>query len=620
MQIQHLSNLAISDLISRYNKIVSHGVEFPTEHQQHITKHLLSDTFEKGQTSRWASGLKCFTLGDGAPEWDIRKPEFAGCLPANKEECEAAKFKDTYHSTAFCPAFMKMMTKVVQGGSAALFIKACQHALQSINDESGCQGVEGSDEETTDSWLSAEILEPVRKVLKGFLALLSPVPMLGGSKVTDVRYLFPDDGKTSLLVRRAGKYGRQIQSKVRESNFFKTKKDAYNKKAGIEAQLGQPLLDLHMQVEAAAAQDAVPDATPASYDDFYVSFAENATMWQQSFRKGCTLELQTNLLKLMRQDVKLFGSAGKSDLEKIRLLYNALCLFSLPDADQLRQEVSGLLHEWQGAASKSSILKAAQNINTNEVDHALVEAMLAALKGSEEAQLGAEDAPHILQAVFAVMVWATEAESRSSWPLLVKLWQHVIDAQCSWLPEPQQKLGIDLCKQCVRLFGGCVAVQNTVAQWDALEPAKKNVDNFDFVATGAILPKLLDDVLQAKQSTKEKHDPPEAVTVSGEAAVKQWESAVRSVGAFTIVLVDEDVHEIVTIYTKALKVKVQTALHYLQQVCKGSNGGKHWYERFKGDLLAHFEATLKKADTKQIISLRDAMKQVPFTMLRGPYS
>ena len=124
MQILNLEKLVIADMITRYNKIISHGVEFPTEHHQHITKYALLDAFEKGQANLWASGLRCRALGE-VPEWDIQQPAFVGCMPANKEEAEASKFKDTFHSTAFCAPFMKAMSKVLQGGHTASFIKSC---------------------------------------------------------------------------------------------------------------------------------------------------------------------------------------------------------------------------------------------------------------------------------------------------------------------------------------------------------------------------------------------------------------------------------------------------------------------------------------------------------------
>ena len=72
----------------------------------------------------------------------------------------------------------------------------------------------------------------------------------------------------------------------------------------------------------------------------------------------------------------------------------------------------------------------------------------------------------------------------------------------------------------------------------------------------------------------------------------------------------DDATDVVQQYTKGLHSQVVKSLHFLQQVCKGGNGGTHWYDNLQGDLATHFNTTLKTADTRKIITLRDDVKQV----------
>ena len=78
----------------------------------------------------------------------------------------------------------------------------------------------------------------------------------------------------------------------------------------------------------------------------------------------------------------------------------------------------------------------------------------------------------------------------------------------------------------------------------------------------------------------------------------------------TLEIKDDDATDVVRSYTKGLQNEVNKALHFLQQVCKGGNGGKHWYDNLQGDLATHFNTTPKTADTRKIITLRDDVKQV----------
>ena len=54
MQLSNLAALAVPDLTSRYNNILSHGVDFPLVHHQHLTKYILSHFLDMGQSTTWS--------------------------------------------------------------------------------------------------------------------------------------------------------------------------------------------------------------------------------------------------------------------------------------------------------------------------------------------------------------------------------------------------------------------------------------------------------------------------------------------------------------------------------------------------------------------------------------
>lgn len=598
MQIGNLASLAVADMVTRYNKIITYGIDFPAEHHQHITKYVLTDAAATGQLSVWGKGLQCRILGE-KPEWSMQRPVFAACLP-DEADLESSKFRDTYQITAFCPTFMQHVTKVCQGTVNPSFLSSCLVVLSSLDTDDEFQ-------EAMEEWL-LDIVDPVRKVMKGFLALLSPVPLLGNSRIADVKYLFPEDGKSSLLVRQGGKQGRLIQAKVRESAFLKTKREAYMKKAGVEAQHGQPLLELHQRAAAAATADEGQDATPSNdHEDLYSSFAANAGRWHQTFRRGCTVDLQHNLMKLLRQDVQRVVDSADPELDKARVYHDALALFTVPGADALRQSVSGVLSQWQEAASRSSILSAARAIHNAEHMGTKTQEFHDALEKSEEANLTPEDAPTILQAFASCVLWLRLPESQTFWPRVHKLLQKALSVNCCWLSGQSQQDCLNLCERSVRLFGCCADVQTTVAKWDAVEPAKRGFDSFDRTATDGIISELTDNVARMMQAAHEKHDMPKFFDTDDLRA--EWEAVVQAVQEFSNVLRDEDASDAVQVQAVALRKEARSALHFLQQVCKGASGGKHWYDGCDQDLMVHFDATLKVAETKQIISLRDTMKQ-----------
>ena len=602
MQIPNLGNLAIPDRITRYNKVISHGIEFPIEHHQNITKYVLSHLSTNGQATAWANGLKVRVVGV-VPDWDINKPMFASCMPKSKEESEATKFKETYHNTVFCPGFMRHVQRACQGTPCSSFVSLCQVVRSSLEPED-------EDENPMEAWL-LDIVDPVRKMCKAFIALLSPVPLLGGSRIDHVKYLFPDDGKSSLFVRQAGKHGRQIQSKVRESGCLRGKKEAFAKKAGIEAQHGEPLLELHLRAEAAASSLGVTDSTPTEPESMYQNFTENANWWHKSFRANCTRELQHNLVKLLQGDVQNVMDSTDPDLDKARLYYNTLLLITVVGAEELRQRISGVLSTWQEAASQATILQKAEALLSTKCPVELCGCVIAfheALTTSQDTEIKAEDAPKVLQALADIVAWTRDKASVSHWFAAYKLSQDVIGLQGCWLPEPHRQSSINLCQGVVRLFGGCVAVQEAVSKWDRTDPGKTDPETLDRSATEDIVSHLMQEVVKMLHTANLVHEVPDVFNTDD--LRPEWEAVVANVRKMTMELKDEDATDVVRKYTKGLQIEVNKALHFLQQVCKGGNGGTHWYDNLRGDLATHFNTTLKTADTKKIISLRDDVKQV----------
>ena len=150
-------------------------------------------------------------------------------------------------------------------------------------------------------------------------------------------------------------------------------------------------------------------------------------------------------------------------------------------------------------------------------------------------------------------------------------------------------------------------MQEAVAKWDKTDPLKRDPESFDRSVTEDIVFNLMEEVVKMVHTANQVHEVPDVFNTAD--LRKEWEAVVENVQKMTLEFKDDDATDVVRRYTKGVQVEINKALHYLQQVCKGGNGGQHWYDNLKGDLATHFDTTLKTADTRRIITLRDDVKK-----------
>jgi len=141
----------------------------------------------------------------------------------------------------------------------------------------------------------AEALEPIFKFTRGSLAACWPVPQAFGCSLKDLCYILPDKKCTSLS-RDVLKAGRLIVSNAAEDELWGARKSRFKEFTGAEAQYGFDLWKLTHGIYMVDSNATFENLTP----DFD-SFSANADRWRKTFRNGCTVPAETELLMHMKR-------------------------------------------------------------------------------------------------------------------------------------------------------------------------------------------------------------------------------------------------------------------------------------------------------------------------------
>lgn len=611
MQLANLDKLTLPDLMTRYNMIVTQGVDFPDIHKQHITKKVLVSFLGMGKVQAWSTGLALRIDGTGAippTEWDPAQPSFYTCAPKDKASSEAAKFKDIYWDTCLCQPFMNALHDVAEGGKApTMLMKMVVAAIQALRcdtmtkDGDGDSAVEAAEVATesaaasvAEDWLS-EIISPVLKVMRGIVCMVSPIPKHHGSSIGDVKYLFPDDGRSSMLGRHVGKMGRLVQAKVRGSTYFKMKKEAFLPKAGFEAQHGQALLDAHVAAESLVAQRSDADTTQERIA-LYKTFATFGGQWQKQngFRKGATAELQANLVRLLEPDVQQCIELGAEvESERAALLMEVLAECSAKGADVLREKLGDVIRSWQQAESRHSVLVASQAL-ASKPSAASVGSLRTALQGCSGAKLAAEEVEQLGKAIVASIEWASSGHTASDWRGLSAMW----DVASNNGP-PEARLIVQACRAALEVLRPIARLLELLDAWDKVLPEHAScVDT-----RGPMCIDLIGRAAEMQRAGRLAMPAAPDLLTGG-----HWMTFLQEVEKSRTSLVLDELADLLSQTVVLHKQKVKSAFHYLSQVCRGGAQGQAWYNGCTGDLMEHFATTLKVLDTKQIDTLQRNME------------
>ena len=192
LQIKKISIATMSELSKNASLLTLRGVSLPLEHKIAITSRYAILSSEDGEMAKWSSALRM----KPKKEWTIAAPTFGDALrnfdlgaPLQLSEPDAANFSNVLHQTVICDVFLRKMT-ASEGDiqKAREFSTMLVQALENltVQETPTCEGVE------------SPAVDFIMSCLRGILALVSPIPGIGGSTLADVTFVTSGSVRKSL--------------------------------------------------------------------------------------------------------------------------------------------------------------------------------------------------------------------------------------------------------------------------------------------------------------------------------------------------------------------------------------------------------------------------------------
>jgi hypothetical protein len=242
----------------------------------------------------------------------------------------------------FCPELMRMFNAADNGAGGQKLLEAvCTY----LDHTPPCG-------ESIPDW-AEPLFEAPLKIFRALAGLLSPVPQFYDAKVCDVKYLYPDEGRASTtFVRELGKVARVWVPSLREKQFWVTRREAFMKRAGIEAAEGAPCLEAYNT--AKRLSDEKYESTLEERCDFYKQFSKDAADWKRKFRKGATADVQVAIVNLVKEDIKALA-AGTPQIPFATLVTEALTQCEAPEVADMKTTVLRHMSLWRESANRNEI-------------------------------------------------------------------------------------------------------------------------------------------------------------------------------------------------------------------------------------------------------------------------
>jgi len=453
-----------------------------------------------------------------------------------------------------------------------------------------------------------------------------------------MRYLLPEEGRQSMLVRDIPKHGKIMLTKARASKLWQSRRAAYLQRAAVEAEHGDELLDAHWDGVALkeSLARAQAEGTPTSCDishekrcAMYRLFHQNAKRWHGLFRKKCSEELQQALVAGLTLDTVSLKTEGSVELGKLYRETLALC--SVDGAKELQNGVVEVLRTWQQQSSNDKVQSAATDFCQNP-EPALVKRFAEAVRFSLDIVWDSEAGQQIQNALEASFDGAAKCTSGpSQWTDICSLWKFIADKpsapsdfkfRCfSWynLAQPLERFAVasSVYKESAsQLVDGKVNLPTITGPWARLKIAYRAVlaqttthhGNQLEQATGTHAGELV----ESEQPTAAPSDGQEQTSAQSSeawtamlATLPKWHAEAKG-------WMMEAAMQVTALHEQRLR----EAVHFLKQVSGGAAGGSQWYNTSSGssnepigDLMALFKKTLKNVDENQISALKKELQQ-----------
>ena len=196
LQVKRLDTASVVEMVKNASLLALQGVCLPVENKLHFTWRMATVHLSDSEVDRWLSCLSWLPQ----PEWTPQSPTFGACVAAlGSEDPLWQLVKELFVSASLPDAWMRQLNAACDssGNKATVspLLKLCRSFLHQHVLESGA---------LQNKEVLASIYNNVAKVMRGIVALTSPVPSDEGSCHT-----------TAPILTQLPRVGRLIVNKLR---------------------------------------------------------------------------------------------------------------------------------------------------------------------------------------------------------------------------------------------------------------------------------------------------------------------------------------------------------------------------------------------------------------------
>jgi hypothetical protein len=371
LQIDRLTRADLGEITKNVCLLELLGHTLPVLHQVHITRKVAAQALQDGQVKQWAAIIAL--TQEGTDSWDVKGPRFAACCAAfQKDDPELREAMHIWQGSVLCDAFMREVVDAssrLQSESGSVCPNArdplatmCSVALESLEK---C----GSLDETQPELREAACV--ITSVLRGFLALVSPIPGAHGSALSDVEFIYPANGSSGQIISKLPRLGRILVNRLRKDQVWSGLVAMFQEHVGAECCTGEAVraalkesvaLAARVKELSAASSSLVDDSAVAQRCTVLVAqMTSNLPKWRSSLRPGATSDLEANVLITLEAHVHdLEQHEGPQAMEALCGIRG--CLEAMGEhAKPLQQRVLDTLVAWQSKDTVARVKSAADS-------------------------------------------------------------------------------------------------------------------------------------------------------------------------------------------------------------------------------------------------------------------
>ena len=304
------------DITNGARAVTLYGVKVPKVTQQLMTERFASIRLKAGDSQGWVAALK-FHADTPSAEWDFAAPTFAACwntwgweVSAAELQCEDATRRAALRLPQLNVSEIEYL-KEERDPQGLRWLGACidDPFLRMLCDEDTAHLIQVIDaflSELKPSQVPAGLSKyytTAATVMRGILAITSPLPGHGGATLQDVSYIASTGSKVPPVVEGIPRVGRLMASKLRQEPWLSWV-SSYRQHIGAEATHGNKFMTA-LEQSSLILQDAQGERELGDdYDQLIALVKTDLATWRKALRPGATVTLQKNLLRLYSIDLE----------------------------------------------------------------------------------------------------------------------------------------------------------------------------------------------------------------------------------------------------------------------------------------------------------------------------